>query len=184
MVRIPFIGALVLSLVAFEIMPVSNLRAQAAGTTGNEHLREVACVDVPPDEKRPEFGCFNIGKVTGLHFSQASVYWHLRAFPNRKAAEAAKSVTGIVVEEDGRVWLSEFGPRDIAPRGGKSIAVIGPMQLPVAKSYRQFSLMPSCGRATVRGCIHTPAPKAGTCSRESSAWRLRLALTGLRPEEP
>jgi quercetin dioxygenase-like cupin family protein len=98
-------------------------------------LSEVACVDVPPYEKRPEFGCFNIGKVTGLHFSQASVYWHLRTFPNRKAAEAAKSATGIVVEEDGRAWLSEFGPRDIAPRGGKAIAVIGPMQLPVAKNY-------------------------------------------------
>jgi hypothetical protein len=39
-------------------------------------------VDVPPGEKRPEFGCFNIGTVTGLHFSQASVYWQLRAFPN------------------------------------------------------------------------------------------------------
>jgi quercetin dioxygenase-like cupin family protein len=133
--RIPFIGVLVLSLVVLQNMPIGNLRAQAPGTTGNEHLSEVACVDVPPDEKRPEFGCFNIGTVTGLHFSQASVYWHLRAFPNRKAAEAAKSATGIVVEEDGRAWLSEFGPRDIAPRGGKAIAVIGPMQLPVAKNY-------------------------------------------------
>ena len=26
----------------------------------------VACVDVPPGEKRPECGCFNIGMVTGL----------------------------------------------------------------------------------------------------------------------
>jgi quercetin dioxygenase-like cupin family protein len=133
--RIPFIGGLALSLVALQITPIGNLRAQAPGTTVNEHLSEVACVDVPPDEKRPEFGCFNIGTVTGLHFSQAPVYWHLRAFPNRKAAEAAKSATGIVVEEDGRVWLSEFGRRDITPRGGKAIAVIGPMQLPVAKSY-------------------------------------------------
>jgi quercetin dioxygenase-like cupin family protein len=116
-------------------MPIGNLRAQALGTAGNDRLSEVACVDVPPDEKRPAFGCFNIGTVTGLHFSQTSVYWHLRTFPNRKAAEAAKSATGIVVEEDGRVWLSDFGPRDLAPRGGKAIAVIGPMRLPVAKSY-------------------------------------------------
>ena len=41
------------------------------GTAGHEHLTEVACVDVPPGEKRPEFGCFNVGMVTGLHFSQA-----------------------------------------------------------------------------------------------------------------
>ena len=109
MARTPFIGVLLTFLVAFQIVPIGDLRAQ--GTAGHEHLTEVACVDVPPGEKRPEFGCFNVGTVTGLHFSQASVYWHLRAFPSRKAAEAAKSANGIVVEEDGRVWLSEFGPR-------------------------------------------------------------------------
>ena len=92
-------------------------------------------MDVPPGEKRPEFGCFNIGTVKGLQFRQTAVYWHLHAFESRKAAEAARSATGIVVEEDGRVWLSEFGARDSAPRGGKVVAVIGPLQLPVAKSY-------------------------------------------------
>jgi quercetin dioxygenase-like cupin family protein len=135
MVRTPFIRVLVLFLVAFHIVPIGHLWAQVPGTAGHEHLTEVACVDVPPGEKRPQFGCFNVGTVTGLHFSQASVYWHLRAFPSRKAAEAAKSATGIVVEEDGRVWLSEFGDRNSAPRGGESIAVVGPLQLPAAKSY-------------------------------------------------
>jgi quercetin dioxygenase-like cupin family protein len=131
----PFVRVFVLLLVAFQIVPTGRLRAQVPGTTGHEHLTEVACVDVPSGEKRPEFGCFNVGTVTGLHFSQASVYWHLRVFPNRKTAEAAKSATGIVVEEDGRVWLSEFGDRSSAPRGGESIAVVGPLQLPAAKSY-------------------------------------------------
>lgn len=105
------------------------------GSTGHKHLTEVACVDVPPGEKRPEFGCFNIATVTGLHFSQALVYWHLRAFSSIKAAEAAKSATGIVVEEDGRAWLSEFGPKNISSLGGEAIAVVGPLQLPAAKSY-------------------------------------------------
>jgi len=135
MARTSFTRVLVLFLVAFQIVPVGHLRAQVPGTAGHDHLTEVACVDVPPGDKRPEFGCFNIGTVTGLHFSQASVYWHLRAFPSRKAAEAAKSATGIVVEEDGRAWLSEFGPRNTAPRGGEAIAVVGPLQLPAAKSY-------------------------------------------------
>ena len=135
MARAPFIGVLVLFLVAFHIVPVRNLWAQVPSPAGHEHLSDVACVDVPPGEKRPEFGCFNIGTVTDLHFTQASVYWHLRAFPSRKAAEAAKSATGIVVEEDGRVWLSEFGARNSAQRGGESIAVVGPLELPAAKSY-------------------------------------------------
>lgn len=135
MASISIIGALSLSLFGLQIMSPGNLRAQVPGTTGHEHLSDVACVDVPPGEQRPAFGCFNIGAVTGLHFSQASVYWYLREFPSRKAADAAKSATGIVVEEDGRVWLSEFGPRNIAPQGGKAIAIIGPMQLPAAKTY-------------------------------------------------
>ena len=135
MARSPFIGALVLCLTAHQVVPIGTLRAQVPATAGHEHLTEVACVDVPPGKKRPEFGCFNIGAVTALHFSGASVYWHLRAFPNRQAAETAKSATGIVVEEDGRVWLSEFGPRNAAPRSGEAIAVVGPLQLPAAKSY-------------------------------------------------
>jgi quercetin dioxygenase-like cupin family protein len=133
MARIPFIAVLLLFLVAFQVEPIGQARAQS--TTGHDHLTEVACVDVPPGKERPEFGCFNVGTVTGLHFNEASVYWHLRTFPNRKAAEAAKGANGIVVEEDGRVWLSEFGDRNSAPRGGESIAVVGPLRLPAAKSY-------------------------------------------------
>ena len=33
------------------------------------------------------------------------------------------------------MWLSEFGPRDAAPRGGEAIAIVGPLQLPAARSY-------------------------------------------------
>lgn len=133
--RTPRIAGLALFLVAFHIATTGNLWAQVPGTPGHDHLTEVACVDVPPDAKRPEFGCFNVGMVTGLHFSQASVYWHLRTFPSRKAADAAKSPTGIVVEEDGRVWLSEFGDRNSAPREGTYAALVGPLELPSAISY-------------------------------------------------
>jgi hypothetical protein len=98
-----FTGALVPILVALQFAPIGHLGAQVPGTAAHDHLTEVACVDVPADQKRAEFGCFNVGTATALHFSRASVYWHLRAFPNRKAAEAARSATGIVVEEGGRV---------------------------------------------------------------------------------
>jgi quercetin dioxygenase-like cupin family protein len=135
MARSGLVGVLVVILVAVHLAPTEKLWAQVPAGTGHDHLTEVACVDVPPGGKRPEFGCFNVGTVTGLHFNQTSVYWHLRAFPNRKAADAAKSPNGIVVEEDGRVWLSEFGARNSVPQGGESVAVVGPLQLPPAKSY-------------------------------------------------
>ena len=132
MATTPFAGVLAVSMV---LLPIGHMGAQVAGAAGHEHLTEVACVDVPAGTTRPEFGCFNVGTVTGLHFSQASVYWHLRAFPSRKAAETAKSATGLVVEEGGRVWLSEFGARNKVPQGGEPVAVVGPLQLPAAKGY-------------------------------------------------
>jgi quercetin dioxygenase-like cupin family protein len=135
MARTAFAATLVLFLVAGQLVTMGQLRAQVPATSGHDHLTEVACVDVPAGAKRPEFGCFNVGTATGLHFSDPSVYWHLRAFPNRKAADAARSAIGIVVEEGGRVWLSEFGARNAAPRGGKAIAVVGPLELPAATSY-------------------------------------------------
>jgi quercetin dioxygenase-like cupin family protein len=136
MCRTRFSGVLVVFLGAFQMAPpIGTLWAQVPGTAGHEHMTEVACVDVPAGQKRPEFGCFNVGTVTGLHFTQSSVYWHLRAFPTRKAAEAAKSATGIVVEEDGRVWLSEFGARNTPSPGGEAVAIVGPLQLPDAQSY-------------------------------------------------
>ena len=135
MARTPRIAAFGLFLVTSQNVTVGNLWAQGPGSAAHEHMTEVACVDVPPGEKRPEFGCFNVGAVTGLHFRQASVYWQLRAFPTRKAAESAKSASGIVVEEDGRVWLSEFGARNSTSQGGDRIAVVGPLELPEAKAY-------------------------------------------------
>ena len=138
MIRTPFVVSLCVLVASLTVLPIGTrgeLQAQTSGTTGHDHLTEVACVDVSQGKQRPEFGCFNVGTVTDLQFHQAAVYWHLHTFGSRKAADAAKSATGIVVEEDGRVWLSEFGARDTAPRGGEAVAVVGPLQLPVAESY-------------------------------------------------
>jgi quercetin dioxygenase-like cupin family protein len=111
------------------------LLAGASAATGTGRLTEVACVDVPAGEKRPDFGCFNVGTVRGLKFDAREVYWHLRTYPSVEAANAVKSANGIVVEEDKRVWLSEFGAHDSSPQGGVAVAVIGPMRLPTAKTY-------------------------------------------------
>jgi quercetin dioxygenase-like cupin family protein len=138
MIRAQFVlnlAVLVLSLIAPPTGTTGELPAEPSRTTGHEHLTEVACVAIPPGTKRPELGCFNIGTVKELQFRQAIVYWHLHAFGSRKAAEAVRTANGIVVEEDGRVWLSEFGARDAAPRGGEAVALVGPLQLPEAKSY-------------------------------------------------
>ena len=109
--------------------------AQAPGTAGHEHLSRSGLRGRAAWREATGVRLLQHRVVTGLPFSQASVYWHLRVFPSREAAEAAKSPTGIVVEEAGRIWLSEFGPRNTAPQGGEAIAIVGPLQLPEAKSY-------------------------------------------------
>jgi len=137
---------------------MDGLRTQQMGSASHEHL-VATCLEVPLGEKRPEFGCFIIATAKGLQFTQPTVYWHLRAFPSRAAAEAVKSERGIVVEENGRSWLSEFGPRDRAPRGGEAVAVVGPLELPAAKSYDAV-LSYAVMRPGDRSLVHThPGPE-------------------------
>ncbi|HZF15110.1 MAG TPA: DUF5694 domain-containing protein [Steroidobacteraceae bacterium] len=122
---------------ALDYLPLSapTATAAAAATAAAVPLHGIACVDVPKGQPRPEFGCFNVATVRGLRFKTHEVYWHLRTYPTRDAAREAKSEKGVVVETDGKVWLSEFGAKDAAPRGGEPVAVIGPMKLPLSDFY-------------------------------------------------
>ena len=144
------------SLAAFSFFVGSGLRAQQPSLTPQKHLTVMGCIDVPAGQARPEFGCFNIATEKALQFPATNLYWHLRTFPNRSAAEAAKSPTGMVVEEDGRVWQSEFGGHDLALHGGQPVAVIGPLQLPAAKSYTAV-LSYAVLRPGDRSMVHTHA---------------------------
>lgn len=152
-------GSVVLGMCALsELALCGAARAHEPGAP--RELTEVACVDIPAGQKRPEFGCFNVGTVTGLHFRERTVYWHLSTFESRKAADAAKSPSGLVVEEDGRVWLSEFGAKNSANGGGTAVATIGPMQLPRSQSYTA-TLSYAVMRPADSSRVHThPGPEA------------------------
>jgi quercetin dioxygenase-like cupin family protein len=99
------------------------------------HEHPFSCDDVPAGTSRPAYGCFNIAKVEGLTFRDSVVYWFLYTFPTRSAAEAARTATGVVVEEDGKVWLNEIA--SVAPRtqAGALVARVGPLLLPPAPTY-------------------------------------------------
>ena len=157
-IRVATILGILASPLAVAI-PLSIANGQETGEAMHEHLSGVSCDDVPPGEKRPDFGCFNVASEKGLKFAKQQVYWHVRTFENRAAADAAKSATGIVVEEDGRVWLSEFGSRDLVVKGGKAVAIIGPLQLPPAKSFTAV-LSYAVMRPGDRSRVHThPGPE-------------------------
>ncbi|HTD72223.1 MAG TPA: hypothetical protein VK652_01760 [Steroidobacteraceae bacterium] len=178
---------------------LSTANAQETAGAAHEHLGGVACDDVPPGEKRPDFGCFNVATEKGLQFSQPQAFWHIRTFANRAAAEAARSATGIVVEEDGRVWLSEFGSRDLIVKGGQPVATVGPLQLPPAKSYTavlSYAVMRPGDQSRVHThpgpegwymivgeqCLETPAganrAKAGATMTVPPNVPMQLSITG------
>ena len=157
------------------------------------------CVIVAPGEIRPEFGCFRIGIATNLKLNRATIFWHLYTFPNRAAADTARSPSGIVVEEDGRVWLSEFGSRNHISHGGRSVAVVGPLKLIRAKSYNAeiaYSVMQPNDRSRVHThsgpeawyvlsgaqCLKTPgggrSARAGATMSVAPNLPMELSVTG------
>ena len=156
---VAILGILSFPWLAPTTLAAGELYGQEMAGTMHDHLTGVACVEVPPGQKRPEFGCFNIAEEKEMQFAQSQVYWHIRTFANRAAAEAARTTTGIVVEEDGKVWLSEFGARDLAVKGGQPVAVVGPLDLPPAKSYTAV-LSYAVMRPGDRSKVHThPGPE-------------------------
>ena len=152
----------ILSVLASPLtVPITLSIANAQETAGgmHAHLSGVSCDDISPGEKRPDFGCFNVASEEGLQFPKRQVYWQIGTFANRAAAEAARSATGIVVEEDGRVWLSEFGSRDLMVKGGQAVATVGPLQLPPAKAFTAV-LSYAVMRPGDRSRVHThPGPE-------------------------
>lgn len=151
--------AAILVILACPLVVVQNTLGQEMAGKMHEPQTQVSCDDVPPGQERPEFGCFNIATESGLQFHQPEVYWHVWVFASRTAAEAAKSATGIVVEEDGRVWLSEFGARNVVVKGGQPVAAVGPLKLLPAKSYTAV-LSYAVMRPGDRSRVHThPGPE-------------------------
>jgi quercetin dioxygenase-like cupin family protein len=157
------------------------------------------CVVMAPGQIRPEFGCFRIGIAKDLKLKRATIYWHLYTFPSRAAADTAKSPSGIVVEEDGRVWLSEFGSENLPSHGGHRIAVVGPLRLLPAESYTAeiaYSVMQPDDRSRVHThsgpeawyvlsgaqCLKTPSgtrsARAGATMSVMPNLPMELSVTG------
>jgi quercetin dioxygenase-like cupin family protein len=103
-------------------------------SASHEHA-PFSCDDVAAGTSRPAYGCFNIAKVEGLTFRDSVVYWFLYTFPTRSAAEAARTPTGVVVEEDGKVWLNEIASVASRVQAGALVARVGPLLLPPAPTY-------------------------------------------------
>ena len=126
-------GLATLLLTCFTLAPTEGLSQQPLSVS-HDHP-PFSCDDVPPGAARPEFGCFNIARVGGLTFPDSVVYWFLYAFPTRSAAETARTPTGVVVEEEGKIWLNELAGEATRAPTGTLVARVGPLVLPPASTY-------------------------------------------------
>ena len=122
-----------LLLACFTLAPTEGSTQQPPAVS-HQHPA-FSCDDVPSGAPRPAYGCFNIARVDELTFRDSVVYWFLYTFSTRSAAEAARTSTGVVVEEEGKVWLNELAR--VAPRvqAGTLVAQVGPLVLSRAPSY-------------------------------------------------
>ena len=168
------------------------LIASPAGTAAAQETHDhlvTSCIDVPPGERKPDYGCWVVATAHDLTFAEPSTYWHLRKFPSKPAAEAAKTGKGVVGEVGGQVWLSDFGPKDMKLEGGEKVAVIGPLELPKAKTYDAV-FMTAVMRPRDRSRVHThPGPEAwyvlaGEQCLETPAGARRAAAGGTMTVPP
>lgn len=154
-----FRGACPFIAIAVMLLAASVVRGQAP-----THLGEHPPFDCSDDGlTRPGstgFGCQLLAKYEVSAFPDAPLFWHLTNFPTRDAAESARGRIAFVVDAASRVWLYTFGPKAAAPKGGRAVATVGPLQLPSAKSYEvvaYFVVMPAGAHTDA----HThPGPEA------------------------
>ena len=120
----PSLAAAALAAVAAAPSPAK------AQTTPDAAVYSTACLPVAQRAGR-EAGCWiTAAEPLGELPRAAPLHWHLDAYPNRAAAEAAKGPRGTVVESLGRVWLftvAEAGWRPPAGGDGQRVAEVGPL---------------------------------------------------------
>ena len=179
-------GPATLLLACFTLAPTEGSTQQPPPASHEQP--PVSCVVVPPGAPRPAHGCFDIGRVEDLAFRDSVVYWFLYAFPTRSAAEAAKTPTGVVVEEEGKIWLNEIASAAPRAQAGTLVARVGPLILPPAPTYTaiySYAVMAPGQRSRV----HThPGPEgwyvtAGEQCLETSVgvFRGRIGEAGVVP---
>jgi quercetin dioxygenase-like cupin family protein len=89
----------------------------------------------PVSERTSEVGCWILVHEHVGQLAEPQTFWHLDAYPNRGAAEAAKGPRGTVVESLGKIWLLTIENAGWRPSGGERVAEIGPLPIIAGEKY-------------------------------------------------
>ena len=91
--------------------------------------------EAPISERTGAIGCYILENQPLGPLPDIPLFWHLYVFPTRAAADAAKAPRASIVEAFGRIWLFSIAPPDWRASAGERIAVVGPLDHAVDRSY-------------------------------------------------
>ena len=94
----------------------------------------VKCFEDSP-ERLGEEGCTLLATRPMVGPAAGSLYWHIDRFDSLDAAKKAAGPNGVAAEAHGGTWLMTVERKGKAHYGGRHVAWIGPLILPVAESY-------------------------------------------------
>lgn len=94
----------------------------------------VKCTEDSP-ERRGEEGCTILASRPLVGSVTKPVYWHIDRFDSLEAAKKAAGPNGVAAEAHGAVWLMTVEGKNKKHHGGRHVAWIGPLILPVAEAY-------------------------------------------------
>jgi hypothetical protein len=134
--------------------------AAVVGAAAKEEGSGGRCVPVAERGKR-KLGCYVIAREQIGALRSGEVYWHIDAFPDLAAAEAAAGPRSVAAEAFGESWLLTIEERGWRSGGGERVAEIGPLPVEPADAFTAQYM-----EATFR-----PGMKSGIAQRSGpEAW--------------
>ena len=94
----------------------------------------VKCMENSP-ERRGEEGHSILAVKPLIASTKKPTYWHIDRYDSLEAATRAAGPNSVPAEAHGSAWLMTVEPRTEEHRGGRHVAWIGPLALPVAAGY-------------------------------------------------
>jgi quercetin dioxygenase-like cupin family protein len=113
------------------------------------------CVPVAQRAGR-DVGCFTITEQSLGTLTPERAFWHVTRFASRTIAQrenAMASVKGTVIDAFGTPWLVTIADSAWRPRGGRHVAVIGPLPITPGVAYSAL-YMEATFRPGMKSSIH------------------------------
>ncbi|TIT01653.1 cupin domain-containing protein [Mesorhizobium sp.] len=89
----------------------------------------------PASDRTGEVGCWIMGREALRPALRSPLYWHIDTFTSWAEAEAAKGLSGTIIESMGKVWLFTIAEVGWLPSGGQRAAQIGPLPVSEASEH-------------------------------------------------